>query len=443
MHKDILSGFNIYMIPISRSALKTRDTPDIHSIHNLGFIFLVALVCSLSFTCCTSSARKIEVLGKDSTIIILPAPAYIANADKTAFGIACEGWYDSVLGKNAFNGAILVAKGGNIVFEKFRGAGHIGSDDSITNHTAFNIASVSKTITAMAILKLWQDGKLNIDEEFSKYFPNFNYPGVTVRTLLNHRSGLPNYLYFMEDLGWNKSLYIKNQDVFDYLVNRKTELKNIGTPNKRFTYCNTNYALLALLTEKLTGLPFPEFIQKEFFTPLNMKHSFVFTLADSINVNPSYDWRGQMIPLNFLDLVYGDKNVYTTAEDLLIWERALKPGIIFSAATLEQAYMPYSNEKAGIRNYGLGWRMNVYPNGKKMIYHNGWWHGYNAAFIRLIDEDATIIVMGNRYTKAIYKAKDLAGIFGSHYISGEEDDRESINITDTAKNQIKIKRKRR
>ena len=431
------------MATISKSLLKLRERLCIHNTCNPVFIFLFALTCNLSFTNCSSSGKKIEVPGNDSTIIILPAPAYIDNADKNALRVSCERWYDSILGKNAFNGAVLVAKGGNIIFEKFRGSGHIGSNDSITNTTAFNIASVSKTITAMAILKLSQEGKIKIDEELSSYFPTFNYPGVTVRTLLNHRSGLPNYLYFMEDLGWNKSLYIKNQDVFDYLVNRKSELKNIGTPGKRFTYCNTNYALLALLTEKITGVPFPVFIQKEFFTPLNMKHSFVFTLADSAGVNPSYDWRGQMIPLNFLDLVYGDKNVYTTAEDLLIWERALKPGIIFSAATLEQAYMPYSNEKPGLRNYGLGWRMNVYPNGKKMIYHNGWWHGYNAAFIRLIEEDATIIVMGNRFTRAIYKAKDLAGIFGTHYTSGKEEEGESTNITGTADNQEKTMKKRR
>ena len=335
--------------------------------------------------------------------------------------MACEHWYDTVLGKSGFNGGLLVSKDGNIVFEKFRGTGHIGSKDTITSTTPFHIASVSKTITAMAILKLWQDGKLNIDDEYQKYFPGFNYPGVTIRTLLNHRSGLPNYLYFMDEMGWNKSVYIKNQDVYDYLVNFKSQLKNIGVPGTRFTYCNTNYALLALLAEKITGLAFPKFIQKEFFYPLNMKHSFVFTLQDSANVNPSYDWRGQMIPLNYLDLVYGDKNVYTTAEDLLIWDRALRTNMIFKPETLEQAYTPYSNEKPGIRNYGLGWRMNLYPDGKKMIYHNGWWHGYNAAFLRLLAENVTIIVMGNRYTNAVYKAKTLANIFGNQMMEDAED----------------------
>ncbi len=400
----------------------------------LTSLFSGILLC---FSNCGSTTKKTPPPAIDSIHIALPDPTTLNPLEATSLKAACERWYDSILEKGGFNGAVLVAKGGNIVFEKFKGMGHVGYTDSIKNTTPFHIASVSKTITAMAVLKLWQDGKLNIDDEYSKYFPSFNYPGVTVRTLLNHRSGLPNYLYFMEDLGWDKDVYIKNQDVFDYLVNFKGKL-DVGAPDRHFTYCNTNYALLALLIEKVTGNTFPGFIQKEFFIPLNMTHSFVFTREDSAKVNPSYDWRGQMIPLNYLDLVYGDKNIYSTAEDLLIWDRALRSDKLFNENTLQQAYAPYSNEKPGIRNYGLGWRMNVYPNGKKMIYHNGWWHGYNASFIRLIDEDATIIVMGNRYTRAVYKAKSLCPIFGANYVAGEDEEgSDAIKSDSTVSQNIK------
>ena len=113
----------------------------------------------------------------------------------------------------------------------------------------FHIASVSKTFTAMAVLRLWQDGKLNIDDEFSKYFPSFNYPGVTIRTLLDHRSGLPNYVHFMENMGWDKKVNVTNEDVLNFLINRKAEMTDIGTADRRFMYCNTNFALLALLIE--------------------------------------------------------------------------------------------------------------------------------------------------------------------------------------------------
>lgn len=447
MHKYI-PVFNIYMIPSFRPRFNHRrlhrflwqNTALTIMIHSL-FILSLSVVNG----CSSSEKKDVALTLRDTTSISLPEPKVMSPFEKTAIANACQNWYDSILERGGFNGTVLVAKGGNIVFEKFKGTGHLGSTDSITNTTPFHIASVSKTITAMAVLKLWQDGKINIDDKLSKYFPSFNYPGVTIRTLLDHRTGLPNYLYFMEDLGWNKSVYIKNQDVYDWLVNHKAAL-NVGAADKRFTYCNTNYALLALLVEKVSNISFPEYLQKEFFGPLGMTHSFIFTREDSAKVNPSYDWRGQMIPLNFLDLVYGDKNVYSTAEDLLLWDRALRTNLIFTAETLMQAYTPYSNEKPGIRNYGLGWRMNIYPNGKKMIYHNGWWHGCNASFIRLIDEDATIIVMGNRYTRAVYKAKTLAPLLGAKYVSGEEDEAERGKAGDstggTARKRIVRHRRR-
>jgi len=153
-----------------------------------------------------------------------------------------------------------------------------------------------------------------------------------------------------------------------------------------------------------------------------MNSTFVFDTSKITTVNPSYEWNGRLMPFNFLDAVYGDKNIYTTPTDLLIWDRALSSGKIFSQKTLDEAFTPYSNEKPGIRNYGLGWRMNIYPNGKKMIYHNGWWHGNNASFIRLIEDSATIIVVGNKFNRGIYHAKDLAALFGDYGNAMEEEE---------------------
>ena len=363
----------------------------------------------------------------DSSIITIPQPALLDKEVEKKLSNGCRLWYDTYLKSSGFNGGILVAKNGNIIFEQYKGMAHLGGNDTIKANTPLHIASVSKTFTAMAILKLAQDGKLNIDDTLTKYFPSFNYPGITIKNLLSHRSGLPNYLYFMEDLGWNKSDYIKNQDVLDYLIKRKAEIKNIGLPNRSFNYCNTNYVLLALLVEKITGIPFPEYMHKTYFEPLQMRNTFIFTIAESGKITPSYDWRGREIPINFLDEAYGDKNIYTTPRDLLIWDRALTGSALFNAATLNLAFTPYSNERPGIKNYGLGWRMNLYPTGKKMIFHNGWWHGSNAVFIRLIEEDATIIVIGNRYTNAVYKARHLANLFNYYFDGPSEEEVDSLN----------------
>lgn len=392
--------------------------------YKISFSLLRLLICFGLFNASCNSASTAPKTVKDSlpTIIILRAPVAVAPGEAERIKASCQSWYDSVLKIKGFNGGMVVAKDGNIIFEQYRGTAHLPSNDTITQNSPMHIASISKTFTAMAVLKLQQDGKLNIDDEFSKYFPAFNYPGITIRSLLSHRSGLPNYNYFMETLGWNKARYASNEDVLNYLITRKAELKDVQTPNMHFNYCNTNYALLALVIEKVTGTTYPDHINKTFFIPLQMKNSYVFTLADTLKAIPSYNWRGGLEPFTFLDQVYGDKNIYTTPRDLLIWDRALSSNLLFTQATLDQAYAPYSNEKPGIRNYGLGWRMNIFPDGKKMIYHNGWWHGSNSTFIRLLTEKATIIIIGNKFTRSVYHAKVLTSIFGDYYNPEEEEE---------------------
>lgn len=408
---------------------------------------VVSLTCTASIIASSFSLSSCGSAGKqkdknaDSGLVTLPAPTALSPAEIERYRQACEEWYDSALKNTGFNGGMLVAKKGNIVFERYQGTAHLGAADTITENTPFHIASVSKTFTAMAVLKLQQEAKLNIDDEFVKYFPAFNYPGITIRTLLDHRSGLPKYEYFFEKLKWDKKKYIQNQDVFDYLVNRKGELENIGTANRGYAYCNSNYALLALLIEKITGVKFPQYMKQTFFDPLQMKNTFVFDTSMLKKVAPSYDWKGELIPFNFLDVVYGDKNIYSTPKDLLIWDKALLSNKIFTDSTLAEAYAPYSNEKAGIKNYGLGWHMYLFPNEKKIVYHNGWWHGNNASFIRLIQDSATIILTGNKFNRNIYHAKDMVPIFGNYGVGAgiEEEEEQSSSKKEVTANDSKKK----
>lgn len=391
------------------------------------FAILLLTYSSLSVSC--NNVSKADHVNADSLAVkSLSVLEALTAAEMERIKNACQAWYDSALKPKGFNGGVLVAKNGKIVFEQYNGTAHIPGNDSITETTALHIASVTKTFTAMGVLKLWQDGKLNIDDEFGKYFPEFNYPGVTIRSLLNHRSGLPNYTYFMEKLGWDKSRFVTNEDILSYLISRKAELADISLPDTHFSYCNTNYALLALLIEKISGKSYADFISHTFFIPLQMNNSYVFTITDTGKSIPSYNWRGNIEPFNFLDKVYGDKNIYTTVRDLLKWDQALSGTKLFSTETLEQAYAAYSNEKPGVRNYGLGWRMYIYPTGKKVIYHNGWWHGSNASFIRLVNDSATIIAIGNKFTRAVYRVKTLISVFGNYLGTLEEEETEPAQI---------------
>ncbi len=374
----------------------------------LSIFAISVFIINTSFSSCNLFNNNSNEITDSIEIYNLPAATKIPATDKLY--TACDSWYNTFLKNSGFNGGMIVSKSGNIVFERYQGSAHFQKKDTINANTPLHIASTSKTFTAMAVLKLWEDKLLNLDDEYSKYFPGFNFPGVTIRTLLNHRSGLPNYVYFMDQLGWNKKVFVDNQDVLNCLINRKSELEKIEKPNRHFTYCNTNFVLLALLIEKITNTTYPEYLKKVIFDPLQMKNTFVYSNTDSAKTNPSYDWRGQEAAFINLDKVFGDKNIFSTPQDLLKWDRLLSTNQFLSEGTLNEAYKPYSNEKAGIRNYGLGWRMYIFPDGYKIIYHNGWWHGSNAVFIRLIKEDATIIVIGNKYNRNIYKARDLISI---------------------------------
>jgi CubicO group peptidase (beta-lactamase class C family) len=369
----------------------------------------IAFIFSVIFFNCKSKANKSTRPNADTAAYRAPAPGDISPDDFNRYYTGIKNYYEKNLVGRGFNGGILVAKKGRVIFEDYHGFFNLKKKDSLTKHSAFHLASVSKTFTAMATLKLAEMGKLSLDDSVQKFLPAFPYENVTIRLLLNHRSGLPNYIYFMEKLGWNRKQYCSNQDVLDYLIKFKPAAEK---PNTHFTYCNTNYALLGLIIEKASGQKYADFLKTIFFKPLHMDDTYVFNMAqDSATAMPSYDWRGRQEGYTFLDTGFGDKNIYSTPEDLLKWDQALYTNELFTKEMLEEAYHPYSNERPGIRNYGLGWRMNVYPDGKKIIYHNGWWHGNNTVFIRMIQDSVTIIVLGNKYNPAIYQSKKIAEVF--------------------------------
>src|SRR6185503_6429205 len=236
--------------------------------------------------------------------------------------------------------------------------------------------------------------------------------------------GLPNYVYFVPNSDWDKKQYATNEDVLNILYTEKPPRS--FKPGTRFTYSNTNYVLLAMIIEKVSGQAFPDFMKQKFFEPLGMKHTYVFTLKDSLTATQSFEANGRLWQYDCLEGTYGDKNLYTTPQDLLKWDQAFYTEQILNKTLLDSAFTPYSLERPSIHNYGLGWRLLMIPNGRKVIYHNGRWHGFNAAFARLTDEKVTIIILGNRYNSRIYTtARDAYDIFGDYRQSRDGDDEEA------------------
>lgn len=350
----------------------------------------------------------------------------IPEAELISYRNKVTPFVDSLFRYGSLNGSVLVAKNGQVIYERYEGKyRYRQTSDSIQPNSSFHLASVSKTITAVSVLSLIQDGKLTLETDLVTIFPQWPLQGVTIRTLLNHRSGLPNYVHYMEVLGWDKKQRITNQAVLDFIVARHAEI-DIARPDKGFNYSNTNYALLALVVEKISGSSFQQFVKQRIFDPLDMKDSFVFSISDSATAMPSYFYNGRQYAFDFLDLVYGDKNIYSTVRDLMKFDHALNEGSLLNDTLQLQAYTPYSNEKPGTHNYGLGWRMLLMKNGKKLIYHNGWWHGNRTAFYRLIDEDVTIIALCNNDSRRVYDVKKLADIFGNYFQRGNTDEENEV-----------------
>ena len=392
-------------------------------------IISVLLFAVLLYACQSTTATK-KPVQEDSLQYYPPTPGQLEKGEFRNYYRQLDAFFDSSLIKSGFNGGILVAKNGSVIYEKYIGKIDLRKKDTLntlTDTTSLHIASTSKTFTSIAILRLVDENKLSLNDTLDKFFPNFPYPGITVKMLLCHRSGLPNYLYFISNSKiWDKKKFATNEDMVNIMYTEKPNKS--FSPNSRFSYCNTNFVLLAMIVEKVTGKKFPEYMQEKYFGPLHMTHTYIFTLKDTLTSNPSFLPNGNYWDFDNLDGTYGDKNVYTTPQDLLKWDQALYTDQIISKPLMDSAFSPHSFEKPSVHNYGLGWRLQMLPNGKKVVYHFGKWHGFNAAFARLIDEKATIIILGNRFNRNIYNAAHLCyDIFGDYMQHRTTPDDESEN----------------
>jgi CubicO group peptidase (beta-lactamase class C family) len=311
------------------------------------------------------------------------------------------------------NVSFLIAQNGKILYENYNGFANRAKKDSITKDTPLHIASVSKVLTASAVLMLVDAGKIKLEQKVTDLLPNFPYPDVTVLTLLNHRSGMRNYAYFTyEDGNWDRKKELTNADIITIMKE-----KNIGLESKtdtRFAYCNTNYAMLALIIEKATGLTYPDAMQEMIFEPLGMNNTFVYETPKHKG-KVSLTYKGNMdLAVEYLDGVYGDKNIYSTPRDLLKFDVAKYAPNYLNPELIKKVYHGYSNERKGQRNYGLGIRMLEFEKGEPFYYHNGWWHGNTSCYINLKKERVTMFVVSNKYTKKTYQTKKLAPLFGDY-----------------------------
>ena len=303
----------------------------------------------------------------------------------------------NLLIRTGFNGQMLVARHGTILYNRCFGFSDFRTSTPVTPETPFQTASISKTFTATAVLLLHQEGGLHIDSLVVKYIPEFPYPRVTVRHLLNHTSGLQNYMWVMER-SWTKPRKPTNQDMFQTFIRQRRPLD--FAPGTRFAYSNTGYAMLGLLVERVSGQRFPDFLRIRIFEPLGMVNTFVYDLHNNLKpevrafgFRPN---RGRYALINDVshDGIMGDKGIFSTVSDLYKWDQAIYRNLILLPEVWEKAFEKTTLQNANTVNYGLGWRLQTFLD-QRIVHHPGRWSGFRTSFKRFIDNGVTLIILSN------------------------------------------------
>lgn len=378
------------------------------------FLYTISLSILLLFACNrsankkrTHAANKIQKEQSFLPEIRKPSKKYIRKKKKVI-----DKFYNQYLDPKRFSGQFLVAKNGHVLYYRSNGYANYKTKEKITASTPLHVASVSKVATSLAVLRLVSQKKILLDADVRRYLPDLPYKDVTVRMLLNHRSGIPYYGYFTFET-WPLGKTMHNKDML--LLMKKHKFPLNFPPDTKFAYCNTNYALLALIIEKVTGEKFPEAMKELIFEPLKMRNTFVLGYnADRTKISQSYNSKHVNQEFDYLDAIYGDKNMYTTAYDILQLDRGTYSELFLPDSLRQQLYKGYSYEYDGTNNYGLGIRLKESPGKSTFYFHSGWWHGNTACYATLRDDNVCIIALSNVYTQNVWRISRLSLEFGDY-----------------------------
>lgn len=306
-----------------------------------------------------------------------------------------------------FSGVLLVADNGNKVFYNAYGNRLWQAPPIQLEKTdIFELASVTKQFTAMVIMMLKERGKLNYDDLVEKYL-EIPYKNITIRNLLTHTSGLPDYQEIM-DQHWDKSKVAGNPDIIEYLNRYKPP--SLFEPGTNYQYSNTGYVLLASVAEKASGRDFIKLCQDWIFKPLKMKNTNIRTLQQKagtknfalghVLVKERNQYvRADSFPSSDYTIWLGNRKgpgrISSTAEDLLKWDQALYTNRLIKPATLEEAFTPMKLNDGKQSQYGFGWALRNDPVNGRIVYHTGGNPGYSTEIIRYLDRKKTFIILCN------------------------------------------------
>ncbi len=362
-------------------------------LHRFTFLFVMCLL-TVQF----ASAQK----------IVVPSSRQIT--------VKVDEYMNAAVKFNHFSGSVLVARDGQPVISKGYGMANYELNVPNTPQTVFRIGSITKQFTAMAIMMLQERGKLNVNDPICKHLENCPaaWQPVTIRHLLTNTSGILNYT---ELSGFDKMS--TRAELVDLFRDKPLEF----TPGEKFAYSNSGYYLLGLIIEKSSGKPYAEFLRDNIFVPLGMKNS---GYDDSHTLLPNrangYEWEGKsFINAGYINMAtpYSAGALYSTTEDLLLWDKALYTEKLVSRKSLDEMFAPFRElVRDGWEGYAYayGWMIGK-QSGRQVSRHDGGIRGFSTDIIRFPSERVTVIVLSNNQTVIPYKlANDLSAIvFGAPY----------------------------
>jgi CubicO group peptidase (beta-lactamase class C family) len=340
--------------------------------------------------------------------------AFIQEGNKNVSDLEDEvdAYVQPYLDLGGFHGVILIAKDGKILLNKAYGMASYEYDVPNTPQTKFQIASISKSFTASAILILQERGKLSVQDPLNRFISDYpNGDRITINHLLTHSSGIPNVNEF-PDYDYKARFPQNLEQIIDMFKDKPLNFK----PGEKYSYSNSNYNLLAFIIEKVSGMSYGEFLRENIFQPLEMKDTAHHGDASTVikNIASGYVPSGSSGPEKapYLDwsIKTGNGSVYSTAEDLYKWDRALYTEKILKKNTLDEMF------KEHLEGIGYGWFVRKRLN-RRVTAYNGRSPGFTSCLERYIDDNACIVILSNNYTPAPHMMIEglSAILFGEEY----------------------------
>lgn len=331
--------------------------------------------------------------------------------------------FERAVGRDEPGAAVLVRQDGQTVFQRGFGVRELRTRARIDETTGFRLASMTKAITATAVELLVRDGKLRYEQALTEVFPAFPAYGraITIRQLLTHTSGLPDYETLMaaaeqgREPIWTSQRQIRDEEVLALL---RDEKRGLFEPGTRWAYSNSGYVVLGLVVARVSGRPFGAFLRARVFEPLGMEHTLAYEAGKSEVAGRAFGHVREGASFREADqsptsATLGDGGVYSNLEDLARWDEALRDGTLVSPSAMKPALEPVRLVDGSVPRwpagpqggddlapgepvaYGFGWFLDPW-HGRARQWHHGETLGFRTAIERFVDDRTSVVVLCNR-----------------------------------------------